>query len=157
VPRVRHTIGQTGWAAGVHLHETLAQTERRLGSPSTELPVQFGCQFSWPALHLSAVFAFGRGVHRTSQPCARTAIAQGFTGGTTWSTTQGLRVGDPESEIALRYPGAAHSTSADVTTWYLSPRHASTTAITLTATATLGQITAITVSSSGSTVYGMVG
>jgi hypothetical protein len=157
VPRVTHTIGASGWAGGVHLHETLTQAIARLGSPSTELAVQLGCQFSWPGLHLSAVFGFGHGTSNTVEPCNRTAIALAFTGATTWSTAQGLRVGDPESDIALRYPGAGHSTSADVTTWYLSPRHASNAAVALTAEATLGEITAITVSSTGSTVYGVFG
>jgi hypothetical protein len=155
VPRVSHTIGATGWAGGVHLQESLAQAIGRLGSPSTELPVQFGCQFFWPALHLSVVFGFGRGVASAAEPCGKTAIALGFTGGTTWSTTRGLRVGEPESDIALRYPGAGHSTSADVTTWYLSPRHASNSAITLTAQATLGTVTSITIST-GSTAFGAV-
>jgi hypothetical protein len=154
VPKVSHQIGATGWAGGFRVHETVAQAIARFGSPSTELPGQLGCTLGWPALHLSVVFGFGRAGTGTPVPCGAHAIALGFSAGPSWSTTRGLHVGDPESTIERLYPGAAQTTSADVTTWYLVPRHGSSAAIVLTAQATLGTVTAISVST-GSTTFGM--
>jgi hypothetical protein len=153
VPKVSHEIGTTGWAGGFHLHESVRQAIARFGSPSTELPGQFGCTLGWPALHLSITFGFARGLNTPLTPC-RTGTGTGFTAGPSWSTTRGLHVGDPEADIERVYPGAGQTTSADVTTWYLVPRHGSSAAIMLTAQTTLGTITAISVST-GSTTFGM--
>ncbi len=154
VAKVSHQIGATGWAGGFHLHETVKVAIARFGSPSTELPGQLGCTLGWPALHLSIAFGFGRTGTGAPAPCGADAIALGLTAGPSWSTTRGLHVGDPESAVEHAYPGAAHTTSADVTTWYLVPRHGNSAAIVLTAQATLGTITAITVST-GSTTFGL--
>jgi hypothetical protein len=153
VPRVSHEIGTTGWAGGFRLHESVQQAIARFGSPSTELPGQFGCTLGWPALHLSITFGFARGLNTPLTPCTK-GLATGFTAGPSWSTTHGLRVGEPESAVERLYPGAGQTTSAGVTTWYLVPRHGNSAAIMLTAQATLGTITAISVST-GSTSFGM--
>ena len=156
VPNVSHTIGATGWVGGFHLGESVQQAIARFGPPSTELPGQFECTLGWPGLRLSVVFGPARGRNAPTTPCT-SGSATGFVAGRSWATTRGLGVGDPDSAIALRYPGAGHSTSAGVATWYLSPRHASNAAITLTAQATLGTITSITVSASAPAVYGISG
>jgi hypothetical protein len=147
---VARQIGATGWAGGFKLHETLAAAARRFGAPAQKTPRGLGCDVSWPALGLSAVFEFGfvrKGPHRQQlTPCGPNAMAMSLTGASTWSTSRGLRVGARESDIERFYPGATHTTSSTgSTTYYLAPRNGSAGALALTAQVALGSVTSITV------------
>ena len=66
-PGVKRQIGATGWAGGFKLHDSLAAAVRRFGPPAQETPHGLGCEVSWPALGLTALFEFGfvrKGPHR---------------------------------------------------------------------------------------------
>ena len=157
-PKISHEIGATGWAGGVRLYSTLAQAIRHLGKPADTIRTGFGCQISWPALHLSGLFMFGfvqHGTHRQLTPCGRTSRVVSWTVTDTWKTDRGLRVGASESEVARRYPGSTKvvSLAAGSTTWYLVPRHGSPSAAGLVAVSVGGLVTQLTVTS-GSTTFG---
>jgi hypothetical protein len=147
-PKISHEIGPTGWAGGFHLHETLAQAIARFGHPSSETPLGLVCQMSWPGLHVTVQF---------DSPCgSRPGMAMSISGASTWSTTKGLHVGAPESDVERLYPGATDTTSsAGVTTYFLVPRSGNAGgALALTAQTTLGQVSSITVAV-GSNTFGV--
>jgi hypothetical protein len=146
-PGISREIGVTGWAGGVRLHETLAQVVARFGKPTSLAASGFGCQASWARLGFSATFSFGRVGRGTPSPCRFNGMAMSFTGADTWSTTNGLRVGMPESAIQQHYPGAGHVAATDgTTTWFLVPRSGTASQMPLTATTSvLGAVVSISV------------
>ena len=157
-PKISHVIGASGWAGGVKLYDTLAQAIRHLGKPTDTIPTGFGCEISWPALHLSGMFMFGfvqHGKRRQMTPCGSTARVMSMTVTDTWKTDRGLRVGASDSEIARRYPGSTKviSLAAGSTTWFLVPRHGSPSARGLSAVSVGGLVTQLTVAA-GSTTFG---
>jgi hypothetical protein len=152
-PGISREIGVTGWAGGVRLHDTLAQVVARFGKPSSLAPSGLSCQASWARLGLSATFSFGHVRRGTPSPCRSNGMAMSFTGADTWSTTDGLRVGMPESAIQRHYPGAGHVAATDgSTTWFLVPRSGTSSPMPLTATTSvLGAVVSISVGAAPAT------
>jgi hypothetical protein len=156
-PGIAREIGVTGWAGGVRLDETLAQIVARFGKPSSLTTSGLSCQADWARLGLSATFSFGRVARGAARgkvsPCATNGMATSFTGADTWSTTNGLRVGMPESAIQQRYPGAGHVAASDgSTTWFLVPRSGTSSRMPLTAsTSALGTVVSISIGAAPAT------
>jgi hypothetical protein len=167
-PEISRQMSATGWAGGIKLHQTLAQAIARFGKPSGESVDGFACRVSWAKIGLTATFEFGHSLRNGKVlklgPCNLTGMAQSLTGADTWSTTAGLEVGMPESEVLRRYPGAGHSTDSNgTTTWYLVPRSGTPSQTPLTATTSAaGTVASLTVgagaegSGTSTTTFGVV-
>ncbi|HST56013.1 MAG TPA: SGNH/GDSL hydrolase family protein [Solirubrobacteraceae bacterium] len=128
------------------LPKDAGSARRAFGNPQSRIHIGYGstnCQFSWPDLHVTAVFTRGYG-GGVPDSCASNAGTLSVSVGDGWRTTGGLSVGSSLAALKRLYPDATPSGKKWILIGSPAPWDTTVTIPVLTATVEAGHVTSFT-------------